>query len=113
MIPESTALTPASRETVIDTVPPAATSTGRLTHTPELKSVVIGTDRGPEPSSTVIVSRRAWPSQSTAYRCRFPLYAAGKLSRARTCDPYNVLIRREPPSGDSSARGSDEEDAHV
>ena len=65
-MPARTALGPAVRVTVMVTVPPDATVTGKLVHAPWLKSVVMLTVWGPDPSFTVIDSRRATLSQSTA-----------------------------------------------
>src|SRR5580692_4531854 len=68
-IPDSTALDPAVRSTVIVTVPPEATSIGNDTHAPSWKEL----DSSAVRPATVIVSRRAVESQSTAYRCTSPL----------------------------------------
>src|SRR5260370_33854239 len=65
-IPPRTALGPVVRGTVTVTVPPAATLIGRLTQAPRAKSVEMLAAWGPEPSLTVIVSRRPAPSQSNA-----------------------------------------------
>jgi glycosyltransferase involved in cell wall biosynthesis len=67
-MPASTALTPgpALLVMVIETWPLAATEIGTVTHAPWLKSVVRLTVRGPEPSSTVIDSRRPSALPSSA-----------------------------------------------
>lgn len=61
-IPERTALAPATRLTVIVTVPPSATLIGNVIHAPVWKSL----DKFVVWLPTVIVSRRASESQSTA-----------------------------------------------
>src|SRR5260221_7049062 len=63
-MPPSTALGPATRFTVMVTMPPAATLIGTLTQAPCEKSVLILAAWGPEPSLTAMVSRRPAPSQS-------------------------------------------------
>src|SRR5712692_599058 len=65
-MPARTALGPANRVTVMVTVPPAATLMGALTHAPCEKSVLMFAVWGPDPSLTVMVSRRPAPSQSRA-----------------------------------------------
>ena len=83
-IPDTTALIPAVRATVTVTLPPAATLMGTLTQAPCEKSVVMLAVWGPEPSLTVIVSRRPIASQSTTYIWMVPLYAVEKLRWSRT-----------------------------
>src|ERR1700693_2008456 len=68
-IPESTALAPAVRSTVIVTVPPAATLIGKESQAPLLKEL----ESSAAWPFTEITSRRAVVSQSSAYRCRLPL----------------------------------------
>ncbi len=75
MIPDSTALVPAVRLTVMGRVVPAATLIGTETHAPWLKLPPV---RLAVCVPTVIVSRRAVESQSNAYRCRLPWYAFAK-----------------------------------
>src|SRR6266705_3819845 len=82
--PARTALGPAVRVTVMVTVPPAATLIWRLTQAPCEKSVEMLAAWGPEPSLTVMLSRRPAPSQSRAYRWRVPLYALGQLRWRRS-----------------------------
>jgi len=83
-IPDTTAFIPAVRVTLTVTVPPAATLIGTLTQAPCEKSVVMLAVWGPEPSLTVMVSRRPIASQSTTYIWMVPLYAVEKLRWSRT-----------------------------
>jgi hypothetical protein len=64
--PERTALPPAFMLTVIVTDLPLETVMGKLVQAPWEKSVEMVAVWGPEPSSTVMVSRRTVESQSTA-----------------------------------------------
>src|SRR2546428_698663 len=83
-VPPRTALGPATRVTVMVTVPPAATLIGTLTQAPCEKSVLMLAAWGPEPSLIVMVSRRPIASQSTTYIWMVPLYAVEKLRWSRT-----------------------------
>ena len=65
-MPDRTALSPAVRVTVTLTVPPATTLTAAPTQAPCEKSVERLARRGPDPSLTVMVSRRSVVSQSIA-----------------------------------------------
>ena len=65
-MPETTAFMPPVRVTLTVTVPPAATLTGTLTQAPWEKSAPRVAVWGPEPSLTVMVSRRPSWSKSRA-----------------------------------------------